>query len=322
MPTGEGTRPSVCYLVAGHNLLSTAGPSRNVLSLARALSEFADVTVAFRRVLEPVEGEPFTALEIEPGGPEGAPAVDDAAMRGIGWLEFAGYLRALDRFAERHLAGFDVVLEKSWLLTGYVSSWCRDRGIAGVPVVNVVPVVRQVLGNPAKVAKNWVARGLSGRYLRRAPRLIAESDDLKASIAQRWRVPHDRIEVIGLDRRGSTDGADAARRQAGIAPDRTAMYVGALFGPRSLADHRGTWSGGSSVETLGQRRRAPWRGQRAPRLACGVPRPGAPRRGGLHRAPTSAWRPTIPPPRGQVGYAAEGPRVPGGPAGRHRLPAG
>lgn len=232
MPKGEGQRPSVCYLVAGHNLLPTAGPSRNVLSLARALSELADVTVAFRRVLQPVHGEPFSVLEIEPGLAEGAPPVDDAAMRGIGWIEFAGYLRALDRFAERHLSGFDVVLEKTWLLTGYVGSWCRTRGVAAVPVINVVPVVRQVIGNPAKAAKNWAARGLSGRYLRRAPRLIAESEDLKASIARRWRVPADRIDVVGL----GVDRAlfhpmnqDQARRRAGIAPDRTVlMYVGAL----------------------------------------------------------------------------------------------
>ena len=99
-------------------------------------------------------------------------------------------------------------------------------------MINVVPVVRQVLGNPAKAAKNWVARGLSGRYLRRAPRLIAESEDLKASIAHRWRVPPDRIEVVGLGVDHAlfrpVDQAEA-RRQAGISPDRTVlMYVGAL----------------------------------------------------------------------------------------------
>src|SRR5512141_238174 len=100
-------RPSVCYLVAGHNLLPTAGPTRNVLSLARALSEFADVTVAFRRVLEPVTGEPFSVLEIDPRDPDGTRPVDDAAVRGIGYVEFVGYLRTLDRFAERHLSRLD-----------------------------------------------------------------------------------------------------------------------------------------------------------------------------------------------------------------------
>ncbi len=232
MGIAKGARPSVCYLVAGHNLLSTAGPTRNVLSLARALSAFADVTVAFRRVLEPVTGEPFAALEIDPETSDGPGPVDDAAVRGIGYLEFVSYLRTLDRFAERHLTRFDVVLEKSWLLTGYGTAWCGKRGIAAVPVVNLVPLVRQIWNRPMKAAKNWVARDLSGRYLRHAPRLIAESDDLKASIVHRWRIPPSRIEVVGL---GVDRGLfhpidqDQARRGCGINPDRTVlMYVGAL----------------------------------------------------------------------------------------------
>jgi glycosyltransferase involved in cell wall biosynthesis len=232
MAHARGARPSVCYVVAGHNLLSTAGPTRNVLSLARGLSAFADVTVAFRRVLEPMTGEPFTVLEIDPHAGDGMRPVDDAAVRGIGFREFAGYLRALERFAQRHLAGFDVVLEKSWLLTGHVASWCGGRGIAAVPVVNLVPLVHQIWNRPIKAAKNLVARELSGRYLRRAPRLIAESEDLKASIIQRWRVDPGRIDVVGLgvDRAQfhPTD-QDMARRGCGIASDRTVlMYVGAL----------------------------------------------------------------------------------------------
>jgi glycosyltransferase involved in cell wall biosynthesis len=183
-------------------------------------------------VLEPVTGEPFAVLEIDPETADGPRPVDDAAVRGIGYLEFVAYLRALDRFAQRHLTQFDVVLEKSWLLTGYATAWCGKRGIAAVPVVNLVPLVRQIWNRPMKAAKNWVARDLSGRYLRHAPRLIAESDDLKASIVQRWRVPHSRIEVVGLgvDRAlfHPTD-QDQARRGCGINPDRTVlMYVGAL----------------------------------------------------------------------------------------------
>jgi glycosyltransferase involved in cell wall biosynthesis len=180
MRNSKGGRPSVCYLVPGHNLLSTAGPTRNVLSLARGLSAFADVTVAFRRVLEPVTGEPFAVLEIDPETSEGPRPVDDAA----------------------------------------------------VPVVNLVPLVRQIWNRPMKAAKNWVARDLSGRYLRHAPRLIAESDDLKASMVQRWRLPPSRIEVVGLGVDRSlfhpTDQAQA-RRTCGISPDRTVLiYVGAL----------------------------------------------------------------------------------------------
>jgi glycosyltransferase involved in cell wall biosynthesis len=232
MVMAQGARPSVCYLVAGHNLLPTAGPTRNVLSLARALSDIADVTVAFRRVLEPVPGEPFSVLEIDAGSGPSDPVVDDAAHRDVGVLEFAAYLRDLDRFAHRHLPRFDVVLEKSWLLTGRVTSWCREQGVAAVPVVNLVPLLHHIGSRPAKAAKTWTARWLSGRYLRRAPWLIAESDDLKASIRRQWRVPPERIEVIGLGVDRSLfhplDQGEA-RRQCGIAAERTVlMYVGAL----------------------------------------------------------------------------------------------
>ncbi|MFL5515564.1 MAG: glycosyltransferase family 4 protein [Gemmatimonadales bacterium] len=231
MVLARGARPSVCYLVAGHNLLSTAGPTRNVLSLARALSAFADVTVAFRRALEPVIGEPFSVLEIDPLADDGH-ALDDAAVRGIGYREFAAYLRALDRFAHRHLTTFDLVLEKSWLLTGRATSWCVGHGIAAVPVVNLVPLVRRIRDRPIKAVNNWVASGLSGRYLRRAPRLIAETEDLKASIIQHWRVTAERIDVVGLGVNRAVfyprDQA-AARRARGIAADRTVLlYTGAL----------------------------------------------------------------------------------------------
>jgi glycosyltransferase involved in cell wall biosynthesis len=232
MAMAQGRRPSVCYLVAGHNLLPTAGPTRNVLSLARALSDFADVTVAFRRVLEPVVGEPFAVLEIDPRPGDAGHAVDDAAHRGVGVLEFLAYLRDLDRFAHRHLPRFDVVLEKSWLLTGHVTSWCLEQGVAAVPVVNLVPLVHHIRGRPAKVAKNWLARRLSMRHIRRAPWLIAESEELKASLTRRWRVAPERIKVVGLgvDRTLFHPlDQDEARRRCGIAADRTVlMYAGAL----------------------------------------------------------------------------------------------
>src|SRR5262249_4666791 len=109
-----GRRLSVCYVVPGHDLLSTVGPSRNVGNRTRALSEWADVTVAFRRAAEaPPPG--LRVLEIQPG--RQAATVDDAAMKGIGYGEFFAYLADVRRFAQRELQSFDVVLEKSWLLS-------------------------------------------------------------------------------------------------------------------------------------------------------------------------------------------------------------
>jgi glycosyltransferase involved in cell wall biosynthesis len=190
-------RSSICYLVPGHYLLSSSGPTRNVLNLATALSANADVTVAFRRVLETPDTNSFAVAEIEPGPAQPAPPLDDAALRGVGIAEFAAYLRAVRRFAGG-LADFDVVLEKSWLLTGYVSSRVRRLGVAGVPIVNVVPLSPTARVGLAKVARNLVAAWISAWYLRRAPLIVAETAELRAALIERWRLPGDRIEVIGL----------------------------------------------------------------------------------------------------------------------------
>jgi D-inositol-3-phosphate glycosyltransferase len=222
-------RPSVCYVVPGHHLLPSAGPTRNVLSLACGMSRWADVTVAFRRVVESPSSEPFAVREIEPGAALPTRS-DDAAVRGVGYREFATYLGAVRRFA-LGLDAFDLVLEKSWLLTGYVSALSARRGQPGIPVINVVPLV-STRGRPGKALRNWAGRWLSGRYLRRLPLVVAETAELKTAIARRFGVRQDRIEVIGLGVDRSLfrplDQA-AARRRLGIPPhDAVLLYVGAL----------------------------------------------------------------------------------------------
>ncbi len=78
-------RLSVCNLVPGHDLLDSVGPSRNVLNLAHALGEWADVTAAFRRVADDNRPEGLRVLEIQPR--DQAATMDDAAMRGRVWPE-------------------------------------------------------------------------------------------------------------------------------------------------------------------------------------------------------------------------------------------
>ena len=102
-------RLSVCYVVPGHDLVATVGPTRNVLSLARALSRHADVTVAFRRVSRPDVPAGLQALEIEPAADTAK--VDDSAMRGVTLGEFWRFLRTLDRFTDERLGSYDVILE-------------------------------------------------------------------------------------------------------------------------------------------------------------------------------------------------------------------
>jgi hypothetical protein len=106
-------RLSICYAVPGHNLLASAGPTRNVLSLAEELSQWAEVTVAFRRILEPFTPHGYKVIEVEPGADNAPCGVDDAAVRGMSVRQFLAYLRAVRRFVETHRQAYDVVLEKA-----------------------------------------------------------------------------------------------------------------------------------------------------------------------------------------------------------------
>ena len=179
---GGRRRLRICYLVPGHGLLSTVGPSRNVLSLARALSAYAEVTVAFRYRLEDHLPAGLELVELEPER-RPAHAIDDAAMRGMGLLEFARYLARLRRFLRESRGRFDVFLEKSWILSGHLSAYGLGRGIPGVPVENVVPsAARHVDAGLAKRLRVELGRRLAGPALRRVPVVLAETEQLKAQI--------------------------------------------------------------------------------------------------------------------------------------------
>jgi len=234
-------RLSIGYVVPGHNLLASAGPTRNVLCLADALSRWADITVAFRRVLEPIDDREFDVVEIEPGLGHSRPS-DDAAVRGTGALDFAAYLRTLRGFVDERLHRHDIVLEKSWLLSGYVTARCRRSGIPAAVVENIVRVWHRPLRTPGDVAsyvRHRITQGLVGRYLRQAPLIITETEELRAAISGRWNIPSARLEVIGLG--VNTElfrprDQDAARRALGIDPRATVLlYVGVLDRVHDLA---------------------------------------------------------------------------------------
>jgi glycosyltransferase involved in cell wall biosynthesis len=226
-----GRRLSVCYVAPGQDLLSSSGPSRNVLNLARSLSQWADVTVAFHRLAERIAPPDLKVLEIHPAA--AATTIDDAAMRGVGYGEFLSFMRRLHEFVNHDLRPFDIVLEKSWLLSGYVSSLCRRRGQLGVPIENIVPNVKHAAQQSlAKMLRLRVGRWIAGRNLRRAPLIIAETEFLKREIAGYWRVQPNRIAVVdlGVDRAlfHPLDG-QSARRKLGLPLEATLlMYVGVL----------------------------------------------------------------------------------------------
>jgi glycosyltransferase involved in cell wall biosynthesis len=213
----HGRRPSICHIVPGLDLVPGSASTRQTLALARSLAEHAEVTVAFRRVLGPVAQEPFDIVALEPGGRD--PSSDLPASR-----------RALGRFIEERCSAHGTVLEGTWPMLGKLTAWCAQRGIPAVPIVERQSSARWLA--PIDMGRSWLALDASGRYLRRAPVVIAGSDDLKATIVRRWRVDADRITVTGtgVDRArfAPRDQADA-RRRLGLSPEHRILLAGGVL---------------------------------------------------------------------------------------------
>ena len=226
-------RLKILYLVAGHGLMDGVGPSRNVLSLSRALQPYADVTVAFRYLLDSAPPAGLPLVEIDPARRPASASLDDSAMRGLSLGGFADYLRRLRRLAAAAAGQYDVILEKSWLLSGYLSKVAAAHGGAGIPVENVVPSSARHRGaGILKRLRVEAGRVLAGRALRTAPLVIAETDQLKTDIARVWGVAEERIAVVGLglDREifHPRDQAET-RSSLGLPQDRCLLlYVGTL----------------------------------------------------------------------------------------------
>lgn len=228
-----GHRPSVLYVVPGHDFLPSAGPTRNVLNQVRAMRDWADVTLVVRRVVEPPDPSDPPVLEIDAAAPRAGTVVDDAATRGMSYRRFISYLFAIRRFLAERLGSVDIVLEKDWMLTGYVTRLCATRGVPSVPVKNRVAVVPRVgQRDPLAAARHAMALRLEGWLLRRSPCVVAETEFLKAAMVGAWRLDPARIEVIalGVDRDLFRPmDAGAARARLGISRDATVLlYAGIL----------------------------------------------------------------------------------------------
>lgn len=228
-------RLSICYAVPGHYLLPEVGPTRNVLSVAEALSQVADVTLAFRRVVSPVESVPYAIVELDPEGNVPCSFVDDSAVRGTKLNDFLRYLLALKKFADHHSAHFDIVLEKSWLLSGYLTHAFQKHGIPGVLVENLVRIHKEPPHNLKglnKYFRHCLSQAIVRHYARKAPVIIAETDELKAAITDLWGIAGSRVEVAGLgvdSRLFRPTDQKLARRELGIDPAVTVLlYVGVL----------------------------------------------------------------------------------------------
>jgi glycosyltransferase involved in cell wall biosynthesis len=228
-------RLAICYAAPGLNLVASSGPTRNVLSLAAALGELADVTVAFRAIVDPVEPGPFRVVAIDraPAGPN--PYNDDNGTRGAHPMRHLAYCRTVGAFARTRARAFDVVLEKGWRLSGLLGVACLRAGIPAALVENDVRLwTEPVRGASAlgKYALHRAAEHFAGTWCRRLPAVIAETDEMKARFVAERGIAADRIHVVGLgvDHARFRPMHQAAAREAlGMRPDATVLiYVGAM----------------------------------------------------------------------------------------------
>jgi glycosyltransferase involved in cell wall biosynthesis len=228
-------RLSICYAAPGHALLSTSGSARNVLVLAAALGQWADVTVAFRSLREPLTPAGFDLMTIDPPGAEAAVANDDVAFRGLDPRAHLSYLRTLQGFAARWANAFDLVFEKGWRLSGVLLAAFRRHGVPGILIENDV----RHWGEPIGDLRTLIRYGLhgatqlvSGFASRRAPQIIAETEELRAMLVERRGIAPESVRVVGL-------GVDhvqfrplpqlPARQALGIDPEvKVLLYVGGM----------------------------------------------------------------------------------------------
>lgn len=228
-------RLSLCYAAPGHSLLSTSGTTRNILSLAQAMSRWADVTVAFRKIAEPVSQDGYKVVSIEPNRMNSNDPRDDLATRGLNPVTHLAYLRTLRHFCELSSDSYDLVLEKGWRLSGFLVSAFRPRGVPGILVENDVYQWSESVTTPRAVVKYLFHRAAQlavRQYSRRAPVIIAETEELKAMLIKQRGIPPDQIKVVGLGVDHSVFrplDQTLARQSLGIPPGVTVLlYVGAM----------------------------------------------------------------------------------------------
>ena len=194
-------RPSICYAAPGHTLLGTSGATRNILSVAGALSSWADVTVAFRSIREPVKSDRFKLIAIEPEVEPGPHIKDDVAARGLNVFAHMAYLRKLRSFSKQSANLYDLVLEKGWRLSGFLSSALRGHGVPSVVIENDVRYWNEPIGTVRAIAKygaHGLAQGLAGFCSRRTPLVIAETEELKSMLIAKRALAPECIEVVKL----------------------------------------------------------------------------------------------------------------------------
>ena len=128
-------------------------------------------------------------------------AKDDNATRGLYPWQHILYCRTLSSFSRQQASSYDVVLEKGWRLSGYLLDGFRRKGVPGVLIENDVRFWTEPLTNLQAIAKyilHSTAHWVAGRCSRRAPAVIAETQELKTMLVKQRELSPDQMEVVGL----------------------------------------------------------------------------------------------------------------------------
>ena len=192
------------------------------------------MTVAFRNVQEPIKAEHYRVIAIEPHAGNYTDGKDDVATRGLNPISHISYLQALRSFSQQWANAYDLVLEKGWRLSGFLSAAFRRRGIPAVLVENDVRRWSEPVGDLRTVVKYILhssAQFLAGFYSRRVP-IIAETDELKTMLVRQRGIAPDQIAVVGLGVDHTLfypKDQESARRSLDISPAVTVLlYVGGM----------------------------------------------------------------------------------------------
>jgi glycosyltransferase involved in cell wall biosynthesis len=228
-------RFSICYAAPGQRLLGTAGSTRNVLSVASAMSQWADVTVAFRSIAGAPPRRSFKIIAIDPDGSPAPDVRDDVAVRGLNPFAHAAYLRTLRKFSERAMGTYDVMFEKGWRFSGYLACAARRAGMPSAVIENDVRYRDEPIRNLGSLVRHWAQKGtqwVAARSSRQVPMIIAETEELKEALVALRGIAPECIEVVelGVDHQ-MFKPMDQTRARADLRISRGAtvlLYVGGL----------------------------------------------------------------------------------------------
>jgi glycosyltransferase involved in cell wall biosynthesis len=227
----------ILFAAPGHYMVRTGGGSRVVLEVCRALAREADVTAAFRGLVDHAGSESFPVVALQPEAslpPEAARSSN--AARGLNPLPWLACIRAFERFAQTAAGRFDCVIEYGWRGSGVLCSAFTRRGVPAVAAEHFprvylpgLPRSPRELGRRLALA---VTERLAAHRLRGMPIVLAETEVLRDDLVRRNGLQAARVRTapLGVDssRFAPRDHAEC-RAELGLPEGRTVwLYVGGM----------------------------------------------------------------------------------------------